>query len=106
MRALSEHFMNDLKDPEGLLSPILERIKCDQTLLLAIRENYINVYYRGGNILKVTERKSGRYETYFDEKYSISSNPLPNLPKIIENRAKARQWVEALPALNRSTGLC
>ncbi len=53
MRKLSEQFMKDLVDSDGVLQPILTRVKKDSTLMLAIRENYINIYYRGGNILKI-----------------------------------------------------
>jgi len=69
MRALSEHFMDDLIKPDGLLYPILKRVKIDHTLMLAIRENYVNIYYRGGNILRVTEQSKGSYQTFFDVKY-------------------------------------
>jgi hypothetical protein len=50
MKTLSQPFMNDLLKPDGLLNPILERVKHDHTLMLSIRENYINIYYRSGNI--------------------------------------------------------
>lgn len=52
MRALSTTFMNDLKS-NGILHPLLERVKQDHTLMLSIRKDYINIYYRGGSILKV-----------------------------------------------------
>jgi hypothetical protein len=39
MRKLSTQFMDDLKDPVGVLHPILSRTKNDHTLMLAIREN-------------------------------------------------------------------
>jgi hypothetical protein len=57
MRGLSEKFMNDLSESKGTLSPILNRIKNDHTLMLAITCGYANIYYRGGNILKITERR-------------------------------------------------
>jgi len=51
--------MGDFVQPEGLLNPILARVKKDQTLMIAIRENYINLYYRGGKLLRVTEQSAG-----------------------------------------------
>ena len=48
MRKLSNSFMNDLMLADGRLYPILDRVRQDETLMLAIREDYINVYYRGG----------------------------------------------------------
>jgi hypothetical protein len=68
MRALSEEFVRDLKNPDGLLHPILKRVKEDDTLMLAIRTNYINIYYRGGNILEIIKQR-GSYKTSFDNKY-------------------------------------
>ena len=66
MRVLSECFMENLLDPDGLFFLILDRVKKDHTLMLAIRKNNINVYYRGGNVLKLTEDKKGCYSTFFD----------------------------------------
>lgn len=65
-RAISKKFMIALKD--GLLKPILERIKHDETLMLALRGNYINIYYRGGNLIRITEQ-NGRFFGEFDQNY-------------------------------------
>ena len=65
---------------DGLLHPILERVKQDQTLMLAIRGNYINIYYRGGNILKVEEQGKSRYRASFDKQYSKDGKNIPDLP--------------------------
>ena len=40
MRKLSEQFIQDLKEPDGMLHSVLERVKKDHTLTLAIRENF------------------------------------------------------------------
>ena len=92
-RVISKKFMNVLLQPESMLNPILERIKKDHTLMLAIRDGYINVYYRGGNILKVTERPEGFYQAYFDEQYNKSGQKMPNSPATITNQDDARKWV-------------
>lgn len=49
MCALSEEFIKDLQ--QGLLKNLLEEVKKDDNLCLAIRENYINIYYRGGKFI-------------------------------------------------------
>jgi hypothetical protein len=59
MRQLSGNFYDDLISDNGLLHPLLERLKQDHTLMPAIRGKYINIYYRGGNILKVEEQSKG-----------------------------------------------
>ncbi|MDG6221873.1 MAG: hypothetical protein QCH99_01260 [Candidatus Bathyarchaeota archaeon] len=93
MRILSKTFVNDLLKPEGILHPILTRIKKDQTLMLAIRKNYINIYYRGGNILKITEHPEGVYQTFFDNQYNKTEKNIPNSPDIIISQDDSQKWV-------------
>lgn len=99
MRALSQTFMNDLLNPDGLLHPILERVKQDHTLMLSIRKDYINIYYRGGNILRVKEQSSGPYSSFFDNKYNKSGVPSFGLPDVIERQGAARTWVDSFQDL-------
>jgi len=70
MRKLSHSFMDDLLNSGGLLHPILERVKQDHTLMLSIRKDYINIYYRGGNILRLKEQRDGSYSAFFDNEYN------------------------------------
>jgi hypothetical protein len=99
MRALSPTYFDDLKKPEGVLFPILESTKKDQTLMLAIRNGFINIYYRGGSILKVTENKGRPYGGFFDERYNKTGQQMPNTPATIENQDDAKAWVDSLPVL-------
>jgi len=99
MRALSQAFMNDLLNPDGLLHPILERVKQDHTLMLSIRKDYINIYYRGGNILRVKEQRNGAYSLFFDNQYNKSGVPSPATPDTIESRDAARTWVDSFQNL-------
>lgn len=66
MRKLSNTFMNDLLNEGGVLHSILHRVKRDHTLMLSIRQDYINIYYRGGNLLKVEEQGNKSDRTFFD----------------------------------------
>ena len=93
MRALSQSFMNDLSQQDGLLHPLLERVKQDHTLLFSIRKGYINIYYRGGSILRVEEQQSGRYTAFFDRKYNKSALAVPELPGTICRQDEAVLWV-------------
>jgi hypothetical protein len=95
MRQLSSSFMNDLIEPSASLFPVLARLKVDQTLMLAIRDGYINIYYRGGNLLRVREMKGGVYEATFDENYNVSGKSLPVCPREIQNPSDVIQWVES-----------
>lgn len=62
MRKLSDNFMKKL---QGEWKPLLEYILSDSELDLQIRDNYINVYYQGGNILKINPRSFYLDEFYF-----------------------------------------
>lgn len=68
-RGLSEDFLNEFKT--GTLKPILEYVLNDQTLDFQIRADYVNIYYRGGNILKISKSSStpAKIIFEFDNKY-------------------------------------
>lgn len=99
MRKLSDNFIDDLSNKNGLLHSILERVKQDHTLMLAIRSNYINIYYRGGNLLRIMEQRKGSYRLFFDKHYNKSGNAIPALPTVAENEDDAIKWVNAFPRL-------
>ncbi|MDX9993069.1 MAG: hypothetical protein RBS68_13605 [Anaerolineales bacterium] len=101
MRTLPEPFLQDLLQAHGHLHPILRRVKKDQTLMLAIRENAINIYYRGGNLVRIAGQTSSRYKADFDAKYNLSGQALPALPANIQNQEEAVQWMEAFPILKQ-----
>jgi len=65
-RGISEKFIADMK--LGALRPVLDAVLRDDTLCLEIREGYINLYYRGGNMLRVAEKPAG-YAAAFDPRY-------------------------------------
>jgi hypothetical protein len=98
-RKLSVEFLDDLKNTNGLLYPILERIKKDHTLMLAIRDNYINIYYRGGNLLKVNKQGVNSYQPSFDDQYNKYGKTIPILPTTIKCQADAKTWVDEFPRL-------
>ncbi len=72
MRKSNERFIHDLK--EGCLSFFLEQVKKNrQKLCLEVRkgkEYYINIYYRGGRLLKITQKNAG-YCFCFNTKYCL-----------------------------------
>lgn len=85
-RGLSQKFMNDLKLESGALYPILQRVLEDRTLDLEIRDNYINVYYRGGNLINIAER-SNDYLGTFNTQYMKHDKP----------RNESLSWVDLFP---------
>jgi hypothetical protein len=71
MRTINKQFIHDLI--EGELSYFLCEVKNNKTLSLEIRDGYINIYYRGGNLLRITQKQVG-YEFFFDVKYCTQEN--------------------------------
>lgn len=47
---------------EGKLGGLIEMVKNDDELVLQIREDYFNVYYKGGNMLKVSSENSFQFD--------------------------------------------
>ncbi len=98
-RIISEKFAEDLKS--GRLAPLAQRVRHDDTLMLALRGTSINIYYRGGSILQLVEEPaSGKYAARFDSNYvKADSPPHPELPKAITTEADCQEWLRALPHL-------
>ena len=101
MRGLSESFMSDLK--QGRLNRLLQIVQKDGTLCIEIRNNYINVYYRGGSILKVSEKAPG-YSIKFDLNYCVKGNTLWPQPDF-SNLQTIDDYIDALPLLKREMDL-
>jgi hypothetical protein len=99
MRELTRDFLDDLKS--GLLQPLLERVKQDHTLMLAIRDGYINIYYRGGNILKLMEQSKGFYRSSFNDQYNISGEASSTLPFAITSPNEVKIWIDSFPYLKK-----
>jgi hypothetical protein len=99
-RGLSETFLENLLS--GYLKPILECVKKDDTLFLGIRENYINIYYRGGSLLKLSELKEGYSSefnsNYFQDEKNASGNKKFNIAKI-KDKKSAETLVAQFPFL-------
>lgn len=72
-RQLDKGFIDDLIEDKGQLRGLLDYVQADNTLDLQIRGNYINIYYRGGNVLKVS-KKGNSYTFRFDPKYLNQSS--------------------------------
>jgi hypothetical protein len=100
-RGLGNEFLKDLKD--GFLSPLLKRVKQDKTLCLELRSNYINVYYRGGNLMEVSEVAGvqAEYKAFFDPEY-LSRGELQLPPSRLREPAHVAAWLTDLPRLKQA----
>lgn len=97
MRGLSEAFIEDLLS--GQLVLLLEAVKKDDTLCMEIRENYINVYYRGGNLLKVSAASEGKYLYQFDHHYFTQNRNTGAVRYLLPSLGPAENWVQLFPQL-------
>jgi len=76
MRKLSESFMANLK--QGSLAGITQRVIKDKDLDLQIRDSYLNVYYKGNSLLKLSEASSERYKVEIHRKF-LGNLVIPDL---------------------------
>jgi hypothetical protein len=101
-RGLIPEFMPHLQ-AGGLLAPIMERIRKDSSLCLALRGRYINVYYRGGSLLKLGLVTSGPgFTASFDPKYVGDGRPR-STP--IRNATDVSGWLASVPELKKAMDL-
>lgn len=94
---------------EGILFPLLQRIRHDDTLSLEVRNGYVDIYYRGGRLLELREqgKSASSFGTAFDEAYikPIKDCPLqlPEPPRrTIRTREDATAWVDAIAAYKQA----
>lgn len=85
--------------PGGILHPLLVAVVNDSRLRLDIRGRRFNVYYGGGSLMRVYERKR-LWMLHFDEKY-FKGGALkpPILPTQVSEIKDVHDWVQAFPKL-------
>jgi len=104
-RVLTDSFMEALSGDDGLLKPLLERAQNDHTLMLCIREGYINIYYRGGNIIKLKQiRKTGnQYSATFDKNYAKGYQLPDHFPlEILVTQDNVSSLIKTIPEKKKS----
>jgi hypothetical protein len=99
-RGITPEFERQLTS--GILRPLLERVRHDDTLSLEIRNGYVDIYYRGGRLLGIhSQANSERFLTQFDDRYFgddadyPSKRPPAPPEKTIKSPADAEGWVDA-----------
>ena len=104
-RAISSEMMGAMK--AGILHPLLTAVQKDDTLCLELRGTFINIYYRGGSLFRITEKGSD-YEISFDTGYCIGDSVLPENPSIQDApalipqyKSKMDEWFHLHPKYER-----
>lgn len=95
MRGLSPTFITALQT--GILAGLRQRVIADKDLDLQIRTDYLNVYYKGNSLLKLTELSSNKYRVTIDPKF-LGNLTLPN----IHDEATAKLFLDAIPQLKEA----
>lgn len=99
MRALDDRFLQDLKD--GMLRSLREMVQSDTSLCLELRGGSINIYYRGGSLMKI-EKSGDGYRVFFDMKYFRNKNAIPGIEPRISTEAETKVWTGASPTLKQA----
>ncbi|EGW37170.1 hypothetical protein [Desulfosporosinus sp. OT] len=80
---------------DGALTDLLEMIKNNSDkYYLGIRDEYVNIYYMGGNLLKISCTHQNQLRFDFDEKYLVNSGEL-----IPQKNAPVKEWMNIIPKL-------
>ena len=95
MRGLSDSFFECLQF--GFLSGITESAKGDPDLNLEIRDNYINVYYKGNSLLKLSETSSSQYKAVIDKKF-LEGLSFP----LVFTQGNIDQFLSAIPLIKQN----
>jgi len=96
MRKLSPTFLNCLKS--GFLSEITDYVRHDHDLNLEIRDSYINIYYKGNSLLKLTEAGSLRYY-----KADIRKKFLEGIAQSLDfTKNNVPQFIEHIPRIKEN----
>ncbi len=93
MRRLSQNFIKQLKT--GFLSKILELAIEDHDISFDIRKNYINLYFKGHSLLKLTEISLALYSVNIHWKFIDDLN----IPTVLTNFETTQQFLMAVPHL-------
>lgn len=97
-RRLSPEFMQCLQT--GFLSGLRQSIASDIDLNLELRAGYLNVYYKGNSLLKLTERSAARYQVEVHPQFSAG---LP-LPTQLDGADTAQAFLDIMPRLKQAIG--
>lgn len=103
-RGLDDHFLESFNS--GLLHPLLNLVRRDNTLSLEIRNNYVNICYRGGALFKI-DYYAGQIYCHFDLNYLDREQRgwARSLPGVLESEAGVQTWLAAIPHLKHSLDL-
>lgn len=96
MRKLSDQFMQHLQT--GFLAALGQRACQDKDLDLQIRDNYLNIYYKGNSLLKLTPASAGRYRVDIHAKFQSSLD----IPAYLDTEQATDAFLRQVPLLKEN----
>lgn len=88
-RGLHSDIWKNAFSKDEKLKGLIEIVKVDNELVLQIREDYFNVYYKGGNLLKVSSENSFQFDCNY---YKCD----PELDTTEKRKAKRKEVLDSL----------
>ncbi len=96
MRKLSGGFLDCLTS--GFLAGIPQAVRADQDLNLEIREGYLNVYFKGNSLLKLTEDSPTKYKIGIHKAFTAGLN----LPSVLTDAKTTATFLSNIPQLKQN----
>lgn len=99
-RELDQEFIKDLNN--GILSELLTYVKKNVELIVEIRGNYINIYYHGGMVLRVSPKRQRAYLFAWNKKYAPNDKMLHSKIddlKYVRSATDSKKWIALIPNL-------
>lgn len=96
MRHLSQYFFDCLKT--GFLSGITQAVIADKDLDLQIRKNYLNLYYKGNSLLKLTEVTNSAYRVEIHPKFLTDLT----IPTLLADEQTTGAFLRQIPYLKQN----
>lgn len=78
----------------GLLYKLLKLVREDEDLVLEIRDDYINIYYKGGNMAKIASENSIQFDANYFKGYKRPNYEADNKEKA--RKSLKKEWLEKL----------
>ena len=99
VHALGCKFLHDLKG--GILAPLTDAVRSDTGLCLELRGQSINVYYRGGSLMRVSQ-SDDVYCAFFDKNYFKNGENFEPPDRKIRSKDDINKWLDSSGDLKQS----
>jgi hypothetical protein len=96
MRKLSDEFMACLTS--GFLAGLLQAVRTDQDLNLEIRAGYLNIYFKGHSLLKLTQSSPTKYTVNTHKAFAAGLN----LPAELRDAKTTADFLRSIPQLKQN----